>query len=594
MKPLLRLLPYLKKYKRTLLIGLIAVTLANVFAVFIPLIIGSTIDQLKHAVSSGKLMEYAALILSTTFLSGFFTFMTRQTIIVTSRKIEYDLRNDFYSHIQKLSYSFFLNTPTGDLMAHATNDISAVRNVLGPGIMYSADTFTGFIMVIAIMFSINVRLTLYALIPLPFVSAGVYYLGKLVNHRFEEVQAQYSVLTARAQESISGIRIVRSYVREQHETEQFRLLSDDYLKRNLTLAQIQSILWPLMGILTGAATVIVLWRGGFDVIRNTLSLGTIVSFLIYLGMLTWPLIAFGWVVNIFQRGAASMGRLNKIFDTPPVIKDDEKTNPGIREIQGTISFRNVSFRFPSKVEYALRNINLEIDRGTTLAVVGKTGTGKSTIVNLIPRLLDCTSGEIMIDGIPIKQIPVEVLRRSIGYVQQETFLFSDTISNNIAYGVEHASPEEIEWAARISQIYKDIELFPHKFDTIVGERGITLSGGQKQRVGIARAIIRKPKILILDEALSAVDTYTEEAILHGLKEVMSEGSPLTKSSTCRKERTSIIISHRISTVKDADVIIVIDDGEIAESGTHDELVMKDGIYADLYNRQLLEEELQRM
>lgn len=581
MKHLMRLIPYLKKYKRTLYLGLLTVLLSNLFAVFVPLIVGSTINHLKMGVSSWKLLEYAALIISTTFLSGFFTFMTRQTIIVTSRKIEYDLRNDFYAHIQKLSYSYFLNMPTGDLMAHGTNDIAAVRNVLGPGIMYTSDTIVGFIMVISIMFSINVRLTLYSLIPLPFVSAGVYYLGKLVNRQFESVQAQYSDLTARAQESMAGIRVVRSYVREEHETGHFKSMSLGYLKKNLTLAQIQSILWPLMGILTGAATVIVLWRGGFDVIRNTLSIGTMVSFLIYLGMLTWPLIAFGWVVNIVQRGAASMGRLNKIFDTQPEIKDGDGVDRSVNEIHGQISFRNVSFRFPSKEEYALRNINLEIEKGMTLAIVGRTGTGKSTVVNLVPRLFDCTSGEVLIDGIPIRKIPLNVLRRSVGYVQQETFLFSDTIANNIAYGVEIATPEEIEWAAKVSQISRDVETFPKKFDTVVGERGITLSGGQKQRVGIARAIIRKPKILILDEALSAVDTYTEEEILHGLREVM-------------KERTSIIISHRISTVKDADLIVVIDDGAIAESGTHDELVFQNGIYADLYNRQLLEEELQRM
>ncbi len=574
-------MPYLKKYRRTLILGLLTVILSNIFGNFIPLIIGAAIDNLKSGPTSAKLLEYAALIISLMFLSGYFTFMTRQTIIVTSRRIEYDLVNDFYSHIQKLSHAFFLNKPTGDLMAHATNDISAVRNVLGPGIMYTSDTITGFIMVIAIMFSINVRLTLYSLIPLPFVSAAVYYLGRLVNRYFEGVQAQYSVLTTRAQETIAGIRVVRSYVREDYETDRFRAQSHDYLKRNLVLAQVQSIMWPLLGILIGASTVIVLWRGGLDIINKSLSLGTIVAFMIYLGLLTWPLIAFGWVVNIFQRGAASMGRLNKIFDTPPEIKDNEETNYSIRDIEGKISFENVSFRFPSKEDYALQNINLEIEKGTTLAIVGRTGTGKSTIVNLLPRLLDRTSGEILIDGIPIKKIPLEILRRNIGYVQQETFLFSDTIANNIAYGIERTTHDEIEWASKVSQIYKDIESFPHGFDTLVGERGITLSGGQKQRVGIARAIIRKPKILILDDALSAVDTYTEEEILLQLKKVM-------------EERTSIIISHRISTVKDADMIIVLDEGEIVESGTHEDLVLKNGIYADLYNRQLLEEELQRM
>lgn len=581
MKSLLRLVPYLKKHKKTLYLGLLSVILAQVFSIFVPLIIGSAIDQLKKGPTSWELLKYAALVVSTTTLAGYFAFLTRQTIIVTSWRIEYELRNDFYKHLQKLSYSFFLNRPTGDLMAHGTNDITAVRSVLGPGIMYTCDTVVIFVLVVGIMLSINIKLTLFALLPLPFVSGGVYYLGRLINRYFESVQAQYSVLTARAQESIAGIRVVRSYVREDHENEQFRFLSLDYLKKNLKLVQIQALLWPLMGVLTGAAMVLVLWQGGFDIIRNSLSLGTMVEFLIYLGMLTWPLIAFGWIVNIFQRGAASMGRLNRIFDTEPEIKDEENVDRSLNEIHGEISFRNVSFRFPGKEDYALRNINLEIEKGMTLAIVGRTGTGKSAIVNLIPRLFDCTAGEILVDGFPLRKIPLEVLRRSIGYVQQETFLFSDTISNNIAYGVEIATPEEIEWAARVSQIYKDVEGFPKKFDTFIGERGITLSGGQKQRVGIARAIIRKPKILILDEALSAVDTYTEEEILHGLKDVM-------------KDRTSIIISHRISTVKDADNIVVLDDGIISESGTHEELVFRNGIYADLYNRQLLEEELGRM
>jgi len=581
MKHLLRLVPYLRRYKRTLVIGLAAVILSNIFAVLIPLIIGNSIDQLRHGASSHLLFKYGFLVVSTTFLSGFFTFLTRQTIIVVSRKVEYDLRNDFYAHLQRLSYSFFTNIPTGDLMAHATNDISAVRNVLGPGIMYSSDTIVGFVIIIAIMISINIKLTIYALIPLPFVSFGVYFLGRMVNRKFEEVQAQYSLLTARAQENISGIRVVKSYVREDFEITRFRALSNDYLKKNLSLAQIQSILWPLMGILTGAATVIVLWRGGYDVIKGTISLGTMVSFLIYLGLLTWPLIAFGWVVNIFQRGSASMLRLNRIFDTKPEICDTDQTNWSIKDLNGEIEFQDVTFVYRGKNEPAIRGISFNIEAGSTVAIVGKTGSGKTTLVNLIPRLIEPTDGMVYIDGVPINSIPIALLRKNIGYVQQETFLFSDTISNNIAYGIDRASKEEIEWAAEIAQIRNEIEEFPNKFSTIIGERGVTLSGGQKQRVAIARAIIRKPRILILDDALSAVDTYTEEAILSGLKKVM-------------KERTSIIISHRISTVKDADIIIVLDDGKIAEVGTHSGLVSKNGIYADLYYRQLLEEELQRM
>jgi len=597
MKSLLRLLPYLKKYKRTLLWGLLTVVMSNVFTVFQPKIVGNAIDKLKVGletknIDGTSLLVYALLLVALNLIAGFFTYLTRQTIIVVSRHVEFDLRNDFLKHIQKLSLSFFQNTPTGDLMAHATNDISSVRNVVGPGIMYPSDTIMTFSMVVVMMFISSWQLTLYALIPLPLVSYVVYKLGKKIHLKFEERQEQFSKLTTRAQENLSGIRIVKAYVREAYEVNRFKDLSWDYLKKNLVLAKIQSILWPLMFLLIGSSLVIVVYIGGMKVIDGEISIGALTAFFGYLTLLIWPMIAFGWVTNILQQGAASMGRLAKIMDTEPEIQNTNKTDYSIKEIKGRIEFRNVFFTHKNSDSLTLKNINLEIPQGTTIAVVGYTGSGKSTLINLIPRLYDVTAGELLIDGINIKKIPIEVLRSNIGYVQQETFLFSDTIRENISYGVledevdrdgkrSNRLMENIVKASEVSQIAKDVKDFPKGYDTILGERGITLSGGQKQRTSIARAIMRNPKILILDDALSAVDTYTEEEILKRLREIM-------------KNRTSIIISHRISTVKDADMIVVMDNGEIVERGNHDELVALGGIYADLYEKQLLEEELERL
>ena len=597
MKSLLRLLPYLKKYKRTLLWGLLTVVMSNVFTVFQPKIVGNAIDKLKVGletknIDGTSLLVYALLLVALNLIAGFFTYLTRQTIIVVSRHVEFDLRNDFLKHIQKLSLSFFQNTPTGDLMAHATNDISSVRNVVGPGIMYPSDTIMTFSMVVVMMFISSWQLTLYALIPLPLVSYVVYKLGKKIHLKFEERQEQFSKLTTRAQENLSGIRIVKAYVREAYEVNRFKDLSWDYLKKNLVLAKIQSILWPLMFLLIGSSLVIVVYIGGMKVIDGEISIGTLTAFFGYLTLLIWPMIAFGWVTNILQQGAASMGRLAKIMDTEPEIQNTNKTDYSIKEIKGRIEFRNVFFTHKNSDSPTLKNINLEIPQGTTIAVVGYTGSGKSTLINLIPRLYDVTAGELLIDGINIKKIPIEVLRSNIGYVQQETFLFSDTLRENISYGVledevdrdgkrSNRLMENIVKASEVSQIAKDVKDFPKGYDTMLGERGITLSGGQKQRTSIARAIMRNPKILILDDALSAVDTYTEEEILKRLREIM-------------KNRTSIIISHRISTVKDADMIVVMDNGEIVERGNHDELVALGGIYADLYEKQLLEEELERL
>jgi ATP-binding cassette subfamily B protein len=584
-KSLLRLIPYLARYKRTLILGLLTVVGSNIFTVIQPYFIGFAIDRLKagietHTLVANDLLMWASLIVGFTLVAGTFTFLTRQTIIVVSRHIEFDLRNDLLAHLQKLPYSYFQHTPTGDLMAHATNDISAVRNVLGPGIMYPSDTILTFVFVLAMMLVSNWELTLLALIPLPLVSIAVYWLGKLIHKKFTERQEQFSLLTTRAQENLSGIRVVKSYVREDLEIERFRVLSWDYLKKNLVLARVQSILWPLMFLLVGCSIVITIYMGGSQVIDGEMTIGTLTAFMAYLVMLIWPMIAFGWVMNILQQGAASMARLAKILDTVPAIRDAEQTDHSVTSLDGEIEFRNVSFTHQGAHQPVLRNINLKIRKGMTLAVVGYTGAGKTTFVNLIPRLFDVTEGTVLIDGRDIRTIPISVLRKNIGVVPQETFLFSDTIADNIRYGVTNGV-DGLEEAATISQIARDVVDFPKKYETMIGERGITLSGGQKQRTSIARALIRHPKILILDDALSSVDTYTEEEILKRLSHFM-------------KDRTSIIISHRISTVKDADEIIVLDQGRIAEQGMHDDLVRLGGMYAELYEKQLLEQELEEM
>jgi ATP-binding cassette subfamily B protein len=586
MKSLLRLIPYLSKYRTTLYWGLVTVIITNLFTVATPWFIGEAIDELKTGLERQSLHHtdlfwYGGLVVGFSAIAGVMLFLTRQTIIVVSRKIEYDLRNDFLSHIQRLPHSYFQNTPTGELMALATNDISAVRNVLGPGIMYPADTLMTLTMSLVLMFIKDWQLTLLALIPMPLVSIAVYRLGKVIHKKFDERQEQYGVLTTKAQENLSGARVVKAYVREEFEIEQFRKASWEYFKKNLVLAKVQSIMWPLMFILIGLSLLITIYVGGLKVIDGTMTIGTLTAFFTYLSLLIWPMIALGWVTNMWQQGAASMLRLAKIFETVPAIRDTDETDRTIDSLDGTIEFRNVSFTHQGSGTPTLTGIDLVVPNGSILAIVGYTGSGKSTLVNLIPRLYDVTGGDIMIGGKSIKTIPLEVLRRSIGYVPQETFLFSESIAENIRYGNDDANRELIHEAAEISHIAKDVSDFPQRFDTILGERGITLSGGQKQRTSIARAVLRDPKILILDDALSAVDTHTESEILTKIRQEM-------------KGRTSIIISHRISTVQHADMIIVVDKGMIVERGTHEKLAARGGIYAGLYEKQQLERELEEL
>lgn len=581
MDSLYRLKPYFQRHRRLLASGFLAIIFSNVFEVLVPLIIREAVDGLQEDATMQQFFTYGAMVVGATALSGLFSFFTRQTIIVASRKMEFELRNDFYAHLQKLSVSFYNNTTTGDLMAHTTNDINQVRNFLGPGIMYSTSTFIGFVIILGIMLSINWTLTLLALLPLPLISLIVFYIGRIVHKKTIRIQEQFSNITSRAQENLSGIRVIKAFTREQYEIEQFRDLAKEYYRRNMGLIRVQSFTRPVLYLLVGISLIIVLWYGGFSVIEGRMTLGDVTAMMIYLGMLIWPMIAFGWVFNIIQRAAASMGRLNKIFDTQPEIVDGPETDYSIRELRGDIAFKNVTFTYPGAIEPALKNINLDIPAGKTVGVIGFTGSGKSTLVSLIPRLYDISIGEILIDGYPIKKIPISMLRACIGFVPQETFLFSESIRENIAFGKDGTEKHLVERVSDIAHLSGDVDDFPRKYDTIIGERGITLSGGQKQRASLARALARNPKILILDDAFSAVDTYTEESILSRLRDEL-------------RERTTILISHRISTVKQADTLIVLDNGIIAERGTHEELVELGGIYAGLHQKQLLEKELEDM
>jgi ATP-binding cassette subfamily B protein len=574
-KNLRPLLPYFKKYRLGYLIGTLCVFLNNGFWILFPIVIKYAVDDLNQGVTRQKLLRHAWTLVGLVFVRGIFQFLTRWVVIGISRDIEFDLRNDLFHHLEGLSHSYYQRNRTGDIMARATNDLNAVRMLLGPAIMYSANTIVFTAGALAFMLKLSPKLTLFAFLPLPAVSIVIQYFGRRIHERFEKIQEMFSDISARAQENFSGARVIRAYVQEQAEIENFEIANREYIGRSLKLVRLMGMLWPTLETMLGFAVVMVLWLGGRQVLFHRMTVGEFVAFNTYMVQLTFPVIALGWVINIFQRGTASMGRINEILTEQPEI-DDAGAMANLPPVRGDIEFRNLNFSYNGT--QVLHDINLRVPAGSSLAIVGPTGSGKTTLVSLIPRVYDSEPGTVLLDGRPLRQYRLRELRASIGFVPQETFLFSESIRENIAFGVEEATDDEVRRAAEAANIAVDIEGFPEQYGTMVGERGLTLSGGQKQRTAIARAILRNPRVLVLDDALSSVDTQTEDKILNHLRQVM-------------QGRTTIFISHRVSTVRNADRIAVLHGGRIVEYGTHEELIALGGYYTDLYNKQLLEEEL---
>ncbi len=569
-----RLLPHLGRHRGALFFGLASLLLTTAASVANPWVLRHVIDDLAIEVTREKLWLYAGVLLGLVVFEGVFRFLMRRVLIGMSRRLEYELRNDVFEHLTLLSPRYYQEHRIGEVLSRASNDMAAVRAVLGPGIMYTANTVATFAGTVTLMLLISPRLTALALVPLAFVSFLVRHYGRQVHDRFEEVQAQLAEMSALVQENLSGARVVRAYAQEAHEEASFAAANEEYVSRSRGLVRITGILYPGIQFFMGLGALTVLWLGGRMVVAETISLGEFVAFGAYLVMLHWPMIALGWVVNLFERGEASMGRINAIFDAPVEIRDEDPQ--GVEEIQGEVEFRSLTFGYgETKV---LHDIDLKVPAGTTVAIVGPTGSGKSTLVSLIPRLWDAPTGTLLVDGRDVRRIPLETLRGAVGFVPQESFLFSDSVRDNVAFGLREGDAGRVEWAAEVAQLAGDVREFPKGFETHVGERGITLSGGQKQRAALARALAVDPRILVLDDTLSAVDTQTEEKILQGLREVM-------------RTRTTFLVSHRVSTVKSADLIIVLREGRIVERGTHDELVGLGGFYADLHRRQLLEKQM---
>ena len=576
-KSLGSLWPYLRKYRGGLALGIGSLLVKDALAAGLPIVIKYGVDSLTRGFQLRTVLQLAALLIGLSSLKGLFQYWMRVIIIGISRDIEYDLRNDLFGHLVELSQDFYSRYRTGDIMARSTNDLNAVRMMLGPGIMYWTETSVMLILAVIVMAHANLQLTLIALSPAPLVSVAVIFFGRKIHARFEHIQSMFSDISSKVQENLAGVRVVRAYAQEEAEVEQFERLNREYIRENIGLARIQGAFMPLLQALIGVTFLLVLWAGGRQLMQGKISLGSFVMFNTYMGMLIWPMIAFGWVINLMQRGTASLNRINEMIHQRPSIARPEGEVLQPSQYSAEVGFRHVSMRFGTRE--ALNDIKLLVHSGETIAIVGHTGSGKTTLVSLIARMMDPTSGTVTFGGVDLRKFDPEDLRRQIGFVPQETFLFSATLAENIAWGVPDASIDQIRWAADVAGLTTDIEGFPNGLDTVIGERGLTLSGGQKQRTAIARAILRNPRILILDDALSSVDTVTEEKILRGLASVM-------------RDRTTILISHRVSTVQNAHRIIVLSHGSVVEIGTHEELQRRGGYYAELYQKQLLEEELE--